>query len=115
MKELIIIITTLIAISSVSQTKSTYISNDNIVEKSKEYITENEYLKAAKELEKINPNDSSYTTFLTSISYYYLLAKDYEKAIEICDKGLESSISRYYFFLNKSAALSQIKKRKRIY
>ena len=72
MKQLIFIASTVIALTSYAQTKVNYTSNETILEKSKEYINDEEYLKAAKELEKVNPNDSSYYGFLTSISYYYL-------------------------------------------
>ena len=108
---LLIILLTITKIGN-SQEKNKHYSFQDLAEKALLHAENEHYLKAAVELEKLNPNDSMYNSMLTSAAYYYLLAEDNEKCVEICNKGIESSqfSSPYFFYINKIAALSRLEK-----
>ncbi len=94
------------------QQKSTYNDFDVILEKVIQYSENEQYFEAAQELEKVNPNDSIYFDVLSTASYYYLIAEEYDKCIDACNKGINDAIHtpKYYFYVNKIAALSKLNK-----
>lgn len=116
MKKITSIFLSLIAFNFAwSQDQSFQTKQEQIIEKAIFYAEEEEYLKAALELERVNENDSSYFDIISSASYYFLLAEEYNKCIELCDKGIKHSTttSKHYFYLNKIAALSRSKENKK--
>ncbi|WP_298900940.1 CDC27 family protein [uncultured Psychroserpens sp.] len=91
---------------SFSQDKLEYIDNDEIISFVSKSVEAGNNIKALEYLNKINKNDSSYCSVLTSKSYYQLELERYDEAISTINEGLENDCDteRVSFYINLAVA-----------
>jgi uncharacterized protein len=97
-----------ISVSSFSQ-KIQLINSGEVLESGKVSYDSGNYKSAIKKYLTITPRDTNYVASLAELALTYLGATEYDKAIEICDKGLENP-SEYRPHLLRSKAIALDKK-----
>ena len=92
-----------------SQEKIPLIDYDEIVEQSTK-TEDNEKILTL--INKINENDSTYYSILTSKSYYLLQLKKYKEALKVANDGINTfhEHSKVIFYTNKGVALTNLKR-----
>ncbi|MFD2915089.1 toxin-antitoxin system YwqK family antitoxin [Psychroserpens luteus] len=91
-----------------AQDKVPFISYDDVVAITVDKASKEDYKGALEELNRINKNDSTYCSVLTSKSYYNILLEKYDDAIAVTNEGLAlncDSQSKLYFYINKGVSL----------
>lgn len=105
-KQLVFAIYFFISLNFLAQEKIPFIDYDEISKDVADASQAKNYDKVLEGLDKINKNDSVYSSSLISKSYYLLNLKKYEEAIEVADEGL--SLNNYdtnlSFYINKGLA-----------
>ncbi|MEM5566568.1 tetratricopeptide repeat protein [Psychroserpens sp. AS72] len=91
-----------------AQEKVPFISYEDVFNKVVEKADKEDYKGALEELNRINKNDSTYCSVLTTKSYYNIILENYDDAIAITNEGLAlncDSESMLYFYINKGVSL----------
>ncbi len=96
----------LLPLLSLSQEKIPLIDPVKIIEEIQEEEAKGDDAKALALIEKINPNDSTYCSLLTSKAYYLINLEKYDEVIKVLDDGeaYDCGDSKAYFYINKGVA-----------
>ena len=91
-----------------SQEKISFVDYETVAKNTAEKASKEDYTGALEELNRINKNDSTYCSVLTSKSYYKIVLEKYDDAIALTDEGLALSCdseSMLFFYINKGVSL----------
>ncbi len=93
-----------------AQDKIPFIDIDEIQELVAESSEKEDYVKTLEYLNKINKNDSSYCSILTSKSYYLLNSEKYQEVISVTNEGLDMGChnTKRSFYINKGLAYNYL-------
>tara|TARA_Y100000589_G_scaffold317298_1_gene343082 strand:+ start:10460 stop:13810 length:3351 start_codon:yes stop_codon:yes gene_type:complete len=87
------------------QTEYVHYSTQQLIDSILSYEEKGDYEKAVEWIDKINENDSIYSSVLTTKVSYLLELEKYDEAVKICDEQLKNKNEyAYYFYLNKGFA-----------
>lgn len=109
MKHLYLVLSACYCITFYGQEKLLFIDHETIFASVAESAEKEDYDEALEQLQRINKDDSTYCSVLTSKSYYYILQKKYNEALAITNEGLAldcGSSSRLYLLMNKGVSYS---------
>ena len=108
MKYLLLTSCLFIACCVFGQEKVTYINNETRIKQLSEKLNNEDYDGVIELLKQVNENDSSYSSNLVTLTYYYALQEQHDSVIAIADKVLLSfpeNENRSNFINNKATAL----------
>jgi antitoxin component YwqK of YwqJK toxin-antitoxin module/predicted negative regulator of RcsB-dependent stress response len=91
-----------------AQEKIPFVDYEEVSERAVDKAAKEDYKGALEELNRINKNDSTYGSILTSKSYYNILLEKYDDAIAATNEGLAlncDSESKLFFYINKGVSL----------
>ncbi|WP_460220525.1 hypothetical protein [Psychroserpens sp. MEBiC05023] len=111
MNKLLLFTALLLSSFSFSQGKLEFIDRDEIISLASNNGQNGNNAKALEYLNKINKNDSSYCSILTSKSYYLLELKKYNEVIEVINEGLDRDCisEQHSYYINLSVAYMRMK------
>ena len=112
MKKLLTLALLLFSFSIFSQEKIPLIDYDEIAKEASKHSESNDYNSVLDVLDKINKNDSTYSSILVSKSYYLLNAEKYQEAINVTNEGLalDDLNDKASFYINKGLSYIYLEK-----
>lgn len=102
----------LVTFSVFAQEKIPFIDFNDIATEVSEHSKSGDYEKTLEVLNKINKNDSTYSSILVTKSYYLINSEKYQEAINTSNEGLELEdySNKQSFYVNKGLALIYLEK-----
>nr|WP_321221556.1 tetratricopeptide repeat protein [uncultured Psychroserpens sp.] len=91
-----------------AQDKIPFIDYEDVAKVAIDKASKEDFKGALEELNRINKNDSTYCSILTSKSYYNILLELFDDAIAVTNEGIAlncDSESKLYFYINKGVSL----------